>query len=151
MKPTNSSHLAFLVRARSTRRVDEKGFTLIEVLVAFFILALVAAAALPLMARSIQSSSLISTSTAANQRVQEKIELVRVVPVTCVKINAQLGTQEFTDGRGNRFRVTTTAPGGCTITANAQTVNLRIVTRRSGDNKLMTDLTTKIFVPGIAA
>lgn len=130
------------------RNKDEAGFTLIEILIAFFIVGMIAASALPLMARSLQTSNLISTTTAANQRIQETIETARVVPVTCPRLAAVVGTKEYTDGRGKRFRVVTSTPGGCTLTANAQTVTVRIQARRVSDNKLLTDLTTKIFVPG---
>lgn len=109
---------------------------------------LLALFALPLMASGIRYASIASTTTAANSRVQQAVEQGRSSPVTCQSLTAVTGTRTYLDGRGNSFRVQVTLPSGCTVSTSAQAVPMRIVATRARDNMVLTQLTTRILVPG---
>lgn len=141
-------HPALRLRAANVRQ-DQQGFTLIEMIVAFFILALLALAALPLMATGLRVSAEATLTTSANQRVQQTLETARVTPVTCTALNSKVGTSTYNDGRGNDFRVTLSLPSGCNAALTThQAVPIRVEARRARDNKVLTTVITKVFIAG---
>lgn len=132
------------------RSRDDSGFTLIEVLIALFLVTSLALFTLPLMAAGLRYTSIASTSAAANSRVQQTVEQARTTPITCASLQSLVGTQTFTDGRNIQYTITTALPSGCTANANAQTIPVTVVARRVNGNILLTNLTTRILVPGTA-
>ena len=131
---------------RAVRR--QEGFTIIEVVVAFSVLSIMALAALPLLMLSLKYTSTASTTTAANQRVQMALEDARKSPVTCTSLLSNVATKSYTDGRGKAFTVQLSLPSGCTASASSQAVPLKIVAKRTVDNKVLSTVTSYVFVSG---
>ena len=147
MKSTKGLHLAF----RSESRDNEKGITIIEIVISMAIIGLLTLAVAPLLLTGLQTTSVASTSTASTTRVQQTIETLRIAPVTCSSLNANARTTTYNDGRGNNFTVAVRLPSGCTSGAEGQAVPVVIEARRTRGNLLLNKLTTKIFVPGTAS
>lgn len=75
-------------RTRSAAHVprlagDEGGFTLIEIVVALFLLAIVATGLIPTLVGSLKVSSQNTTIATASQLVAQQIDIARTGPATC--------------------------------------------------------------------
>lgn len=137
----------------SSVKADESGFTFVEIIMALFIVGLLALTALPLMATSLKASSQAATTTAANQRVQQVIEDARVVPINCARLTALAnnGAVSYADGRANAFTVQLTLPSGCVPTTNPQAVPVKVVATRTAGGRVLTSVLITVFVPGTPA
>lgn len=91
--------------------LDDDGFSLVEIVVSMLLLALLALSFLPLVIRSLTTSSSSTTLATATRLVSEQMEIVRATTGSCTAFtNAGLGTElarEFTDPRGIDLEVHT--------------------------------------------
>lgn len=142
----------FLYFKRS--KEDQRGMSLIEVIIAMGIIALITLGSAPLFATALRNASASSTTTAVTTQVQGAVEDARTTPVTCASLisnkTSGAGTL-YPDGRGNMFSVKVTLPGpglnGCVPNATqAQSIPLRVeaISERTGKRIMMVD--TKIFI-----
>ena len=134
------------IRATSPE-ANERGFGMSEIVVAMFMLALLALALLPLLITSAQLSSRNVTLTTATQLVNEQMDIVRGLAPTCSTIttfsNETVGLLT-TDPRGTILAVDRTSlacpssyPGLVQFTAQV---------RADGSAQVLAEATTRIFV-----
>ncbi|MDL9981373.1 type IV pilus modification PilV family protein [Microbacterium sp. ASV49] len=129
------------------RKPDDEGFSLIEVIIAFFLLALIAVAILPSLYSGIRYSSEQSSAATATRALNARIEQLRNnTSVACADLQAAAnpGTTA-TDGRGRTFSITGPLPS-CTTSTHQQAVVLTLNAKDSNGSGLAT-VTAKIYLP----
>lgn len=107
--------------SRPAPRADEGGFSLIEMVVSMAVLAAVALAFLPLLARTTSAAATAGTLTTATELVSKQLERVRATPLsTCPAADPQpLGTPvgpPVKDGRGVELQTWGKVDGTCSST-----------------------------------
>ncbi|KAF2416373.1 type II secretion system protein [Microbacterium sp. B35-30] len=95
------------------RSEDAAGFSLVEVVIAMFILGVIAIALLPALINGIQYSSQQSTVATATRQLNAIVEDVRQGQPTCDDLVDASATQIFQDGAGRDF-TTAGSSGDCT-------------------------------------
>jgi prepilin-type N-terminal cleavage/methylation domain-containing protein len=75
-----------------SRTHAEDGFTLIEVVIAMFLLAILALALIPSLVSYLKTSTLNSHVATATQLVNQQLESARVLPQTCSALQGWAGT-----------------------------------------------------------
>jgi len=123
----------------------DAGFGLIEIVVAMFLLAVLAIAFLPVLVQGIAQSSANGTLAAATQLVNREMENARA-QTTCSGLTADTFT--VPDDRGVTLRVTRTVGDACPATAASYpiTVPLEVTVARTDTGDLVSSATTLIFV-----
>lgn len=85
---------------------SEAGFTMIEVVVSMFLLALIAITFLPLLIQAMRTTVTNATIATASQLASQQIERIRAMPANCDQITAAddvaFGTS--TDSRGSVYQ-----------------------------------------------
>lgn len=101
-------------KALPERAVDsETGFGLVEIVVAMFILGIVAISLLPLLVQGLRVSAMNATLASATQLVNDQIEQARA-QATCDGVTAMEGTTiTAADVRGRQFDVIVDADDSC--------------------------------------
>jgi prepilin-type N-terminal cleavage/methylation domain-containing protein len=144
------------MHTRQTRRVDsprDGGFTLIEIVVAMFILALISLALLPLLIQGLQQSARSAAVASAVQLANSQLDLARAQSQTCTAIAA---TPAVTVGDASVYRgvplAVTTSVGGCpsptpSVTAPS-TVTYGVTVKRTDTGAVLADVSTRLFVAG---
>src|SRR5690606_10483485 len=85
--------------ARARETVTDEGFSLVEIVVAMFLLALVAVALLPALVSGIRYSAQQSAVATATRELNAVIEEMRQDP-TCAAVAAAVATRTVPDGAG---------------------------------------------------
>ena len=129
---------------------NDEGFGLVEIVVAMFLLALLALSFLPLLIQGLEASATNATRATATQMVQARIELARSKPPVCSSLATDLNgiATSVADSRGVQF-VTTTTLGACP-TALPATVPLTVSVGRVGDSAgdaPLAEAVTLLFLP----
>jgi prepilin-type N-terminal cleavage/methylation domain-containing protein len=136
-----------MIRTATARRHDD-GLTLIEVVIAMVLLAILAVSMLPLFGNALNlSSSNISLST-ATQLVSKELDGVRSVPETCDAVRSQAadaGGLHWTDPRGTVLQVHRQAQASCPGVYPGLVLYTVTVTKR-GQADVLAEASTKIFV-----
>ncbi|WP_268236549.1 type IV pilus modification PilV family protein [Microbacterium album] len=87
-----------------TRTGRDEGFGMVEVLIAMFIVALIALAFLPLLVQGLSAAALNTKAAAAAQLVNEKITAVAGTPWTCADAaNPDSPLHPFVTGQDDTF------------------------------------------------
>ena len=120
----------------------ESGFSIVEVLIAMFLLAIVAVALLPALFQGIQYSSQQSAVATATRQLNALVEEARETP-TCTTLSAVAGTNTVTDGAG---RTITTSGSVGTCPAVSKTVKIALTAVDTSGTTLATT-TAVIYVP----
>lgn len=146
---------------------SEDGLGLVEVILAFFILGLIAVALLPLLWRGLQIAAEQSTVTSATRLLNDTIEQVRAVAADpgsgCAA--AEL-SKAATDGRGVELLARAAVTGnshasvpvgseprtvlrssGCTAFTAPGSLTVEVIVTRVADGAELARATTIIFVP----
>jgi type II secretory pathway pseudopilin PulG len=123
---------------------DERGFGLIDIVVAMFLLVVVSVAVLPLLVQGLNLSSTNATLAAASQLANQQIELVRpqslcssIVPATTT-----VATQGVT------LRVSRTIGSSCPIIGYPITVPVSVSVTRTDTNAVVASAKTLVFATG---
>lgn len=124
------------------KELRDEGFTIVEVLVSMFLLALVAVALLPVLWQGVQFSSRQSAVATATRELNALIEEARATP-TCPGLSAVAVARTVTDGSG-RSIVTSGLVAACP--AASKSVKLALKATDSSGAILATS-TAIIFVP----
>ncbi|WP_308491236.1 prepilin-type N-terminal cleavage/methylation domain-containing protein [Microbacterium terrisoli] len=95
------------------RRSDDSGFGLVEIVIALFLLGIIAVAILPVMINGIRYSSEQSTVATATRQLSALVDQARENATSCAGLAALAGGRIFPDGAGHNF-TTTTVAGACT-------------------------------------
>ena len=120
----------------------DQGFSIVEVLIAMFLLAIVAVALLPALFQGIQYSSQQSAVATATRELNALVEEARETP-TCTTLSAVAGTNSVTDGAG---RTITTSGSVGTCPAVSKTVKISLTAVDTSGTTLATT-TAVIYVP----
>src|SRR5688572_18848722 len=88
-----------LIRGRTLMSEHDEGFSIVEVLIAMFLLAVVAIALLPALWQGVRFSSQQSAVATATRELNSLVEEARESP-TCAGISAVAANQNVTDGSG---------------------------------------------------
>lgn len=124
-------------------RSADHGFGLVEIVVAMFMMALIAVAFLPLLIQGLQTSHRNTTLATATQLVNERMQLAQSSGPVCTNVATLAVSEELTDPRGVIIRVTTIVgecpPGVGTVDVTATAVRID-----TGDELVTAE--TKVFV-----
>jgi type II secretory pathway pseudopilin PulG len=117
-------------RERSQR---DEGFGLAEIVVAMLLLAIIAAAFLPVLATTVVQSARNVTLTTATQMVNDQLERARGQAATCAALQAYAGETvlDIVDSRAVPLRTTRTV-GACPSTYPGTISVTATVTRTDG-------------------
>jgi prepilin-type N-terminal cleavage/methylation domain-containing protein len=132
------------------QRDSEAGFSLIEVIVAMSLLAMVALLTVPFFALSLTQAATTSTRTSAAAKVAGLLEQVRAAP-TCTT-PAAAGERALTDGtegpfhdaQGRAFTVEVQVRPAC---AADTAVQVTATARRVSDSVVLAHAATIVYVP----
>lgn len=123
---------------------DEEGLSLIEMVMAMVVFAIVALSAYPLFLNSIQMVSLNNLTTAATITTNDLLEQIRNNP-TCTNLETKAATtNEFADKRGIKYRIVISLPEGCD---EAQSVPFKITATRVKDSKILLEQGAQVLIP----
>ncbi len=135
---------AFHARLRVTSGND-RGFGIIEIVISMFLLALLAAALLPLLVQGLQQSAANATLATATQLANDQIELARAES-TCAGLSSS--NQTVTDARGVSLLVARTV-GPCTVPADAENpskVAVSVTVKRGDTGTVLATANTLVFI-----
>ena len=121
---------------------EESGFSITEVIVAMFLLAVVAVALLPALWQGVKFSSEQSAVATATRELNALVEEARDAP-TCAGLSSVAISKSVTDGGG---RTITTSGTVGTCPSVSKTVKLTLTAVSSGGATLATT-TAVIYVP----
>ena len=111
------------MRDRST---GAAGFSLVEVIIAMFLLGLVAVAILPVLWQGIQLSTQQSAVATATRQLNSLVEDARQSPTCTVIANAVATKNGFVDGSGRAFSTEGVVHGSCAV-GTAVSISLKAV------------------------
>lgn len=123
------------------RGTDAEGFSLVEVVIAMFLLGIIAIVLLPALWQGISYSSQQSSTATATRYMNSIVENARENP-TCAYLSTIPSLPAVTDGRGISMTTTTSTVTGCASGATA-TLVLNIV----GEGRTLASSTALIYVP----
>ena len=125
-----------MTETTTDEKTNESGFGLVEIIVALFMLAILAVAFLPLLIQGLQLSANNATRATATQILHDRLEFVRTQSTTCSTIKSAVERTEISpvqDPRGISFQVKTvvaTCPTGAAA-AIPGTIGITIEVRRA--------------------
>jgi prepilin-type N-terminal cleavage/methylation domain-containing protein len=123
---------------------DERGFSLIEIVVAIFLLAVVSAAVLPLLVQGMRLSSTNATLAAASQLAIQQIELVRPQSLC----SAILPATTTVTTQGVTLQVSRTVGSSCPTIGYPITVPVSVSVTRTDTGLVVASAKTLVFVTG---
>jgi len=136
---------------RRLRLVDDEGMGLIEVVVAMFLLAIIAISLLPLLVNGLRSAVTNTTIAAATQLANDRIRLAQAASPGCSAVTAAVdGDFDTVDKRGVPLRATTTVVGICPEDATATTLRVSTTVTRTDTGDELASATTLVLVTGDA-
>lgn len=134
------------IRQRLSARTDD-GMGLIEVMVAMFLLAILALALLPLLVNGLQLAVTNTTLAAATQLANDRIRIAHAASPDCSDVvNAVNGVVDTTDRRGVPLRATTAVVGVCPAVGHADTLRVETVVTRTDTGDELASATTLVLV-----
>jgi len=126
---------------------EDKGFGMIEIVIAMFLLGILAMALLPLLISSAQLASKNVTLATATQLVNEQMDVTRRLGKNCAVITLHahetVGLLE-TDPRGTKLEMTRIA-GSCPATYPG-TIDYTAQVRVQGSSEILAQATTRIYL-----
>jgi len=137
------------------RTVEDDGIGMVEVLVAMFLLAIVALSLLPLLITGMQLAVRNTTLAAATQFANDRITAAQAGSPDCAAIfgaitgetdgSVSSGTVSTTDARGVELLATTTLEGTCP-TSGAATLKVSSVVTRTDTAETLASASTRVLV-----
>lgn len=121
---------------------NDEGFTIVEILIAMFLLALVAVALLPALWQGIRYSSQQSAVATATRQLNALVEEARQTP-TCPNLSAVAVSKTVSDGAGQTI-ITSGLVGTCPVAS--KTVKL-VLSAVDVSGTTLATTTAVIFVP----
>lgn len=120
---------------------SDDGFSIVEVIIAMFLLAIVAVALLPSLWQGIRYSSQQSAVATATRQLNSLVEQARQAP-SCSTLTSVAATKNFTDGVGR----TLTSSGTVGSCATKTAVSLKL-TAVDGSGTTLASTSALIYVP----
>ncbi|QEO09225.1 type IV pilus modification PilV family protein [Protaetiibacter larvae] len=132
---------------RRLAALNDEGMGLIEVMVAMFLLAIIALSLLPLLITGLKQAVENTTIAAATQLANDRIRVAQAASPDCADVTAAVnGTFETTDKRGVPLQAVTTVVGVCPAPGSADTLNVTTVVTRTDTNARLASATTLVLV-----
>ncbi len=118
---------------------DERGMSLVEIVIAMFLLAILSVSFLPLLISSLQLSIRNATTSTATQLLSEQLDELTATPPTCADLQAYgaVSPVTVTDRRGVDYQPARSVPACDTLTYPAV---VTIVLSVSIDNSDVNDV-----------
>jgi prepilin-type N-terminal cleavage/methylation domain-containing protein len=123
------------------RGSEAEGFSLVEVIIAMFLLGIVAVAILPALWQGIIASSQQSSTATATRYMNSVIDDARATP-TCPYLESIASLSAVTDGRGVPLSTSTSSVIGCAV-GDTATLTVTIV----GEGRTLATSTALIYIP----
>lgn len=120
---------------------DSDGFSIVEVIVAIFLLAIVAVALLPTLFQGVQYSSQQSAVATATRQLNSLVEEARRAP-SCSGLTSAAATKTFSDGAGHAL----TSSGVVGTCASRSAVTLKL-TAADGSGATLATTSALIYIP----
>jgi type II secretory pathway pseudopilin PulG len=127
-----------------TRRTLDSGFGIIEIVVAMFLLGLLAVAVVPILVQGLRLSATNSTLATATQLANQQIEQMRSQQ-SCGAIVAATTTVSTS---GPSLTVSRTVSGTCPASGYPITVPVAVQVSRSDTGAVLASASTQVFVSG---
>lgn len=129
-------------------RSRDEGFGLVEIVVAMLLLAIIAAAFLPVLATTLVQSARNVTTTSATQLVNDQLERARNADSTCAGLQVFAGetVQDVVDSRSVPLHIQRTL-GACPASYPG-TVKFTATVTRTDTNQVVTTADTLIYLRG---
>ncbi|GAA3775614.1 hypothetical protein GCM10022240_29040 [Microbacterium kribbense] len=122
----------------------DDGFSIVEVIIAMFLLAIIATAILPMLLQGIRYSAQQSAVATATRQLSATIDTVRA-NATCATVGSILGARSYADGSGRSFTVDTSVSPGISTCSENTTVTLTLVASNSGTS--LARATALVYLP----
>jgi prepilin-type N-terminal cleavage/methylation domain-containing protein len=142
-----------MIRRTATRRdMGDEGFTLIEIVVSMFILAVLAVALLPLLINGVNQSAQSAAVASATQLVNAQLADARNAGASCSAISSAMQPTVGTAAayRGVPLKLTYSV-GACPATPTTTspgTISVTATVTRTDTNATLATATTLIYVTG---
>ncbi|WP_434318398.1 type IV pilus modification PilV family protein [Leifsonia sp. P73] len=133
-----------LLAVRRTRSVDDSGFGVAEVLVAMFLLGLIAVAIIPILVQGLRLSVQNATVATATQLANQQVEQVRGV-TSCASVVAGTIT---TTSQNVPLKAVRTVGTTCPASGYPITVKVSVSVTRTDTNAVLATANTLVFVTG---
>ena len=133
-----------MLNSRNLRDCTDDGFTLVEIIISVFLLAIAAVVLLPLLIQGEEFAGRQSAAATATRQISAVIDSVRANP-TCSQVSSVIGTKSYTDGSGRSFTVATTVSPSIGSCASNMTVTLSFSAANSGAT--LSTATALVYIP----
>jgi prepilin-type N-terminal cleavage/methylation domain-containing protein len=130
--------------SRAPRVSDPRGFGIIEIVVAMFLLALLSMAILPLLVQGMKLSTANATLAAATQLANQQIELVRSQSLCSAIVPA---TTSVTT-QGVTLQASRTVGSACPVSGYPITIPVLVSVTRADTNAVVASAKTLVFATG---
>jgi len=130
---------------REAAAIEQGGFTLIEVVVAMFLLAIVATGLIPALVGSLKVSAQNTNIATASQLVSQQIDIARSGPATCAALTSYKNAvlPPVVDARGASYQP---KRNSVTCTAAAGIAKVKVSVTLSGSAKVLASAITYIYI-----
>lgn len=128
---------------QSAEAEREEGLSLVEMIVAIMVFAIVALSAYPLFIRSVEMVSMNNLTTTATVTVNSILEDIRQNP-TCVTLNRYAGSMDYTDERGMAYSVSVALDEPCEASSVA---DFDIKAVKTSNSKTLLEQRAQVLVP----
>lgn len=132
------------LRTLGTRIVDDRGFGVIEVVVAMFLLAVVAVAIIPILIAGLRLSVQNAVIASATQLANQQVEQVR----GATACNAVVASTITTTSQGVPLKAVRTIGTTCPATGYPTTVKVSVSVTRTDTSAVLATANTLVFVTG---
>jgi len=126
------------------RRASDEGVTLVEIVVAMFMLGVVLVAMVPLIATGLKVSARNTTMATANQLASERMQLAKSSGPHCATVASLDGIAVYDDPRGVALQVTTEV-GSCPVSGTG-VVAVAVDVVRMDTGETLSTAATQVFV-----
>ena len=127
-----------------TRFDEDRGFSMVEIVIAVFLLGIAAVVLLPLLIQGEQFAGRQSAAATATRQISAVIDSVRANP-TCSQVSSVIGTKSYTDGSGRAFTVATSVSPAIGSCASNTTITLSFTAANIGAT--LSTATALVYIP----
>ena len=131
-------------RRQFTDSDDDRGFGLIEIVVAMFLLAIVSLSVLPLLVQGLKLSAANATLANATQLANQQMELVRSQSLCSAIVPASF----MVTTQGVTLKVSRTISASCPAFGYPITVPVSVSVTRTDTNAIIASASTLVFATG---
>jgi type II secretory pathway pseudopilin PulG len=126
-------------------RSSDAGLGLVEIVVAMFMLGILAISLAPLLIQGMQASVRNTTVAAGTQLASERVQVAKAASPVCADVLATAGVTSITDARGVGLEATTVA-GSCPGGTGVGTVSIEVTVVRTDTDETVASVATFVFV-----